>query len=532
MSLMRRVNHAGTGSASVTVHGGSLGLVAYTSMVRSGATGCEGTEWESETSVRCLAGRGTRGTRRVVMTAGDRAGSGTAVFSLDSSGAVSAITGVLNRASTGSLSFTVHGARLGSRKYSMAVRARHTACEATGWESDTAVRCLHQASWRGTKRVAITSGERVGTGSQMYRMSTDLGIVSAARKTNRAGTGSTSLTVHGAGFEWATWYSQQARYTSTACEGTEWESETSVRCKAGHGRQGTRRLTLTAGRHLRRSMTEAYSVDVGSVSLMRRVNHAGTGSASVTVHGGSLGLVAYTSMVRSGATGCEGTEWESETSVRCLVGRGARATRRVVMTAGDVAGTGSDAMSWDAYGSVSAITGVLNRASTGSSSLTVHGAGLGSRRYSLAARARNTACEATAWESDSSVRCLHQASFRGTKRVSITSGERVGSGTEMFMMSIDKGVVSTARKTNRAGTGSTSVTVHGGGFEWVTWYSQQARYSSTGCEGTEWESETSVRCKTGHGYEGTRRLALTAGKRLRRSISEAYTVDGLSLIHI
>ena len=43
-------------------------------------------------------------------------------------------------------------------------------------------------------------------------------------------------------------------------------------------------------------------------------NRGGTGSASVTVRGAGLGLVAYTSMVRSGATGCEGTEWESETS--------------------------------------------------------------------------------------------------------------------------------------------------------------------------------------------------------------------------
>ena len=51
----------GTGSASVTVHGSGLGLVAFTALGRVGQTGCEGTEWESETSVRCLVGHGSTG---------------------------------------------------------------------------------------------------------------------------------------------------------------------------------------------------------------------------------------------------------------------------------------------------------------------------------------------------------------------------------------------------------------------------------------------------------------------------------------
>merc|ERR1719163_2301817 len=113
------------------------------------------------------------------------------------------------------------------------------------------------------------------------------------------------------------------RSGQTGCEGTEWESETSVRCLAE--RSG--------------SMSEAYSVDVGSMSTMRRDNSAGTGSASVTVHGSSLGLVGMTAMVRSGQTGCEGTEWESETSVRCLAGHGGQGTRRVVMTARERGGS-------------------------------------------------------------------------------------------------------------------------------------------------------------------------------------------------
>ena len=133
------------------------------------------------------------------------------------------------------------------------------------------------------------------------------------------------MTVHGAGLGLLA-YTAMGREGHTGCEGTEWESETSVRCLMGHGARGTRRVAMTAGERSG-SMSEGYSVDGGSMSVMRRENRAGTGSASVTVQGSGLGLVAYTGMVRSGETGCEGTEWESETSVRCLVGHGAGGTR-------------------------------------------------------------------------------------------------------------------------------------------------------------------------------------------------------------
>ena len=124
------------------------------------------------------------------------------------------------------------------------------------------------------------------------------------------------------------------RVGQTGCEGTEWESETSVRCLVGHGARGTRRVVMTAGERGRQHDARVLG-GRGRMSVMRRSNRAGTGSASVTVHGAGLGLVAFTALGRVGQTGCEGTEWESETSVRCMVADGARGTRRVVMTAGE-----------------------------------------------------------------------------------------------------------------------------------------------------------------------------------------------------
>ena len=128
------------------------------------------------------------------------------------------------------------------------------------------------------------------------------------------------MTVHGSGLGLVA-FTALGRVGQTGCEGTEWESETSVRCLVGRGMRGTRRVAMTAGEQ-GGSGSAMYSVDVGSLSVTRRSNRAGTGSASVTVHGSGLGLVAFTALGRMGQTGCEGTEWESETSVRCLVGQG------------------------------------------------------------------------------------------------------------------------------------------------------------------------------------------------------------------
>ena len=288
LSVMRRQNGAGTGLASVTVHGGGMGLEIHTGRAREGHTGCEATEWESETSVRCKVTRGARGTRQLVMTVGERGGSRTQAWSVDV-GALSVMRRH-NGAGTGSASVTLHGAGMGLETHTGRAREGHTGCEATEWESETSVRCLVTHGAQGPRRLTMTVGERGGSLTQGW--SVDAGALSVMRRQNRAGTGSALVTVHGASMGLVT-YTGRAREGHTGCEATQWESETSVRCLVTHGARGTRRVTMTVGER-GGSVTQGWSVDVGALSVMRRQNRAGTGSASVTVHGASMGLVTYT----------------------------------------------------------------------------------------------------------------------------------------------------------------------------------------------------------------------------------------------
>ena len=97
---------------------------------------------------------------------------------------------------------------------------------------------------------------------------------------------------------------------------------------------GERRVVMTAG-DWGGSFMRAWTVDLGSWSVMRRQNRAETESASLTIHGASMVLVTYTGRARVRYTGCEATKWESETSVRCLVTLRDRGTWRLMMTTGE-----------------------------------------------------------------------------------------------------------------------------------------------------------------------------------------------------
>ena len=82
MSVMRRSNRAGTGSASVTVHGSGWGWWRSRRWVGWGRRDARGRSGSRRRRCGAWWGRG-RGTRRVVMTAGEREGAGAEVYSVD-----------------------------------------------------------------------------------------------------------------------------------------------------------------------------------------------------------------------------------------------------------------------------------------------------------------------------------------------------------------------------------------------------------------------------------------------------------------
>ena len=348
-------------------------------------------------------------------------------------------------------------------------------------------------------------------------LSMDGTMISIVRRSNSAGTGSASLTVHGSGLGIEA-LTSRGRLGQTGCEGSEWASETSLRCLAGRGARDPHTAVVTAGGQAG-SATAVYSADAGTMSSGKRYNMGSTGSASLTVHGSGLGMVALTAMGRSGQPGCEGSRWESDTSMQCLTGRGARGTHTAVVTAGGRGASISMALSMD--GMMISIVRRSNTAGTGSASVTVHGSGLGMAALTAMGRSGPTACESTRWVSQTSLRCMTGGAAQGTRTAVVTAGGRGGSIS--MALSMDGMMISIVRRSNTAGTGSASVTVHGSGLGMAA-LTSRGRLGQTGCEGSRWESETSLRCLAGRGARGTH-TALVTAEGQAGSATAVYSAD-------
>ena len=106
--------------------------------------------------------------------------------------------------------------------------------------------------------------------------SVDLGSVSEVMGINVPATGGgASVTVHGSGMGSAA-YTDRAREGHTACEASDWVSDTAVRCRLGQGAQGSRRGVVTAGEGSG-SLADAWSVDAAGMSEVVGINVGGGG---------------------------------------------------------------------------------------------------------------------------------------------------------------------------------------------------------------------------------------------------------------
>jgi hypothetical protein len=319
-------------------------------------------------------------------------------------------------------------------------------------------------------------------------------------------------------------HTQAARIGASAAEASDWVSDTQLQCKLATAFRASLRVAVTAAR-VSGSLTEAVSFDAVALSSVRRTNVHATGSLSVTITGASLAARAdYTAVARVGATACEASAWDSDSSIVCRVSGGSLSTRRLMVTAGERGGTMTEAGSYDAP--ALSITRRVNMPSTGSVRVTVVGASMGMSTYTAAGRVGGTSCEASAWHSDSSVRCLTPGGAKGTMRVALTAGIRAGSVTETI--SFDLPTPLHAAFPNRPSTGSASMTIFGLNMGLVG-YTQEARVGHTACEATGWVGDTAVNCLTASGTGGTLRLAVTAGGRAG-SVTDAvsYSIPAVS----
>ena len=224
----------------------------------------------------------------------------------------------------------------------------------------------------------------------------------------------------------------------------------------------------------------------------------------------------------TGQTMCEQTGWASDSSLSCITPHDGGRSQRLSMTAGGAVGSVSRAVSTDVE-----VCGMsaANRASTGSSSVTLYGAGLGLTAPSVWVSWGRSSCEGTEWSSDSAVRSMVGLGAHGSERVRISVAEVTASlsGGQSF----DADHVSAGLVWNGMSTGSVSVTLYGGGMARGD-HSSTGRREPTACEATGWVSDSCVVCSISLGITGSRHVKVSAGAMIG-SVSEGLSVTGPQL---
>ena len=302
---------------------------------------------------------------------------------------------------------------------------------------------------------------------------------------NRPATGANSVTVRGAAFGTQDYTVQSRGRHFSACEATDWESETAVRVRIASAVSASRSTMLTMG-ELTNSITFAYSVDRLQVSSSRWANSASTGSHSVTVKGMGFGLRDHSSVLSIKYSSGETTRWMSDSTIRSLVSSSVGGSRRISLTAGTRTSTRSQVFSFDSpkHSTVAR----TNHASTGSSTITLAGASYGFFRATIRTSIGYSVSEATTWYSTTGVLVRTAYGGSGTRRVAVTVG--MLPGTQSAIVSFDRGKINVhlvLELRNHAVTGSILLTVTGSGFG-QRFASARNNFLGTNGEATKWTS--------------------------------------------
>jgi len=190
---------------------------------------------------------------------------------------------------------------------------------------------------------------------------------------------------------------------------------------------GTHMLMVTAGDRSG-TVSEVLSYDRGMLDHVVAFEEAATGSKIVTIMGIGLGAStsSYTLAVRLGDSACEATRWVSSSCVYCSSAGGTRATLRIHLTSGQMAATVTEAYSYERPMLIQVMPG--NAATTGRMTVTCLGSNFGLVDFTIAFRIGGTACEASRWVADSTVKCKLPAGVSSNRWVEVSTGGRKSAG--------------------------------------------------------------------------------------------------------
>jgi hypothetical protein len=281
------------------------------------------------------------------------------------------------------------------------------------------------------------------------------------------------------------------------------DSHVLCRLSSGSGLSNVSSVVVVSAGRQAAQLSRAVSYDVGVLvfSVVNGSDAAGlqllrhlpsTGGVVVGVVGGGYGLSGLSASLRVGGSGCRQSTWASDSHVLCRLGWGTSVGLGVVVSAGRLAGSASEALSYASV-EVSGVSGRRNGATSGAVSVTIVGSGMGGGvDRSAGARVGGSACSGSLWMSDSGVVCRVSAGSglsSGSSVVVVSAGRQAGQLSRA--VSYDAGVLvfGAVNGSEAAGlrlvrhlpsSGAVVVGVVGGGYG-LSGLSASVRVGGSGC---------------------------------------------------
>jgi hypothetical protein len=476
-------NVAARPASWMTIEAHDLLNLDISGQLRVHSTAMESSKWISDTCVIGLHPAGISVSYGLKVTAGAMCGSITQAVSFDSTRAMYLMP-VSNTAITPVHIVTFQWSGTVYTDVSQRGRLGQTACENTAWLSDSSLLCRPSCGLQSSHKTLVTAGLLQTTRTEVF--SIDVGVLIVAMPSNYASIGATFMTVQGSNMGLST-YTGRIRDGQTACEASEWISETSMRCRAATG-YGSGFVVLTAGQKAS-SICSACTFDVPIISSITPTNMMTVYSVSMTLAGLNFVNSDKTSTVRTGGTPCEASTWKSSSSILCKVATGI--STLLGITASVKSGSGTLSNSFSYSGPTVSTTSIVNAPTRGGAQITLRGDNSGAFDYSQNIRVEGTACSASKWQAQSAIVCLVPSGSGLSLDTVLTVGSQFGTLSSQFTFNLPS--INSIFPMNFPTTGRTTISLIGGEFG-TSALGQEARVGGTTCLTTQYVSDSSLYC--------------------------------------
>ena len=517
-----------SGGSVVTVKGQSFGWLDMSSQLRYGGTACAATRWFSTTALFCIVPEGSSIMKSVTVTVQLLRSTLSRVFSYDKM--------VLEMAYIHSSNMELHMSQNASTVIiigdnfgtdprivsSMVVTVGGSACEISRWISTTTVYCKQIQGVGSTHQIGLTSNFRITSLSDA--LSYDNPSLSwQSHNANSYRNNSLFVGIFGSGMGTSD-YTQKLAISGTVCSATSWISTTSVRARASLGSGGSHSISMTAAIRSG-TLSEAHTFDSPSIVRVKLANNPTIGLASIIIDGSGFGGMDWTPSVRLSShqkyivknatnfglfgTASMVTIWTSDTAINAKSARGHFTSASVIVTVIESVSSLSDALSFDKPNKIQPFP--PNSPTRGRLALiAAQGTNFGWMDICAKVRIGGTACEKTAWISDSEIGCgvAAGAQVRNASGLVLTIlGVKSGTCFNCFSYNIPYAL--SAKESNQPTTGNSKISLTGVNFGSIMDYTGAIRFGMSSSQTSIWTSDSLVLCTVSSGVSGLLPIIVT-----------------------